>query len=111
MGYNAGFRYIRNELKEIIDSDKFNKNRIEKCYIMLNSNIDFIIDDLYYYMNNFKDYNFIYSLSKLQGHARYIIFSNGAYIKIKGKEYREIIKDSLEILDDNLELFEKIYLY
>ena len=101
MGYNI--RNIRDELKEIIDSDKFNKNRIEKCYTMLNNQIDFFIDDLHYNISGLEEYSIVYPITKLKGYCLYIILSTGAHIKISGKEYRKIIKDTLDILDKNLE--------
>lgn len=109
MQHNSRFKSIIDELEKIVNSDKFNRNRIEKCYIMLNNEINFFIDELYHYISGLKNYNIVYPITKLRGYCLYIIFSTSSYIKISGKKYREIIEDTLKILDENLEFSENFY--
>lgn len=101
---NEGFKSIRDNLKNILNSNNFNKDIVEDCFYKLDSYIEQFIDDLFYKID-LEEYTIIYPISRLRGYCLYIILSDN----ISNNEYRTIIECTLEILDENLEFIEKIY--
>lgn len=107
MGFvNEGFRSVINNLKDIINTGDFNK--AENYFYNLDGYIEQFIDDLFYEIK-LEDYSIIYPIIKLKGYCLYIILSTNNNVNISNNEYKTIIKCTLEILDDNLEIIDKIY--